>query len=106
VIGVLIADWHRRWPWVPARWDFVLTRMQALTSACWFGTDADIAAALASARRVRTVGDPHLDPWLLRWAVVSPPPSLFPTVDRPCGSFSQWWTRATRGMSQAEELLA
>jgi hypothetical protein len=26
-------------------------------------------------------------------------------VPRPCGSFSQWWTRATRGLQQAGELL-
>ncbi|MEY3271953.1 MAG: hypothetical protein RLZZ341_854, partial [Pseudomonadota bacterium] len=28
-----------------------------------------------------------------------------PPVPRPCGSFSQWWTRATRGLQQAGELL-
>jgi hypothetical protein len=26
-------------------------------------------------------------------------------VERHCSSFSQWWTRATRGLQQAGELL-
>lgn len=106
VIGLWIEDWHRAWPWVPARWAFVGTRMRALAPQCWFGPAAAIGAALAGARRVRTLADPHLDPWLRRWAEVQAPPALFPVVDRPCTSFSQWWTRATRGLQQAEELLA
>ncbi|MCP5271697.1 MAG: deoxyribodipyrimidine photolyase [Burkholderiaceae bacterium] len=106
VLGVLVADWHRRWPWVPARWHFVGQRLQALASHCWHGDADTIGRALGAARRVRTVGNPHLDPWLHRWAEVTPPPMLFPPVGRPCSSFSQWWTRATRGLKQAGELLA
>jgi deoxyribodipyrimidine photo-lyase len=106
VLGVLVADWHRAWPWVPARWDFVGRRLQALAPRCWSGTAADIGRALSAARRVRTVADPHLDPWLRRWARVDPAPMLFPPVVRPCHSFSQWWTRATRGLGQAGELLS
>ncbi len=106
VLGVMVADWHRAWPWVPARWDFVGRRLQALAPQRWFGPADAIGRALAGARLVRTVADPHLDPWLRRWARVAPAPMLFPPVVRPCGSFSQWWTRATRGLTQAEELLA
>ncbi|MCP5286809.1 MAG: deoxyribodipyrimidine photolyase [Burkholderiaceae bacterium] len=106
VIAVLIADWHQRWPWVAARWAFVGRRLQALTPRCWHADADTLARALAGARRVRTIGNPHLDPWLRRWAEVAPPPMLFPPVARPCGSFSQWWTRATRGLRWAEELLA
>jgi deoxyribodipyrimidine photo-lyase len=32
-------------------------------------------------------------------------PTLFPTLERRCTSFSQWWTRATRGLRHAGELL-
>jgi deoxyribodipyrimidine photo-lyase len=32
-------------------------------------------------------------------------PTLFPQVERRCSSFSQWWTRATRGLQRAGELL-
>ena len=106
VLGVLTADWHRRWPWVPARWHFVGQRLQALASRSWHGDADTIGRALRAASRVRTIGNPHLDPWLNRWAEVAPPPMLFPPVARPCSSFSQWWTRATRGLKQAGELLA
>ena len=106
VLGVLIADWHRRWPWVPARWHFVGQRLQALASRSWHGDADTLGLALRAASRVRTIGNPHLDPWLNRWAEVAPPPMLFPPVVRPCSSFSQWWTRATRGLKQAEALLA
>ena len=32
-------------------------------------------------------------------------PALFPPVQRHCTSFSQWWTRSTRGLQHAQELL-
>ena len=106
VLAVLVADWHQRWPWTPARWSFVGQRLQALAPRRWYAESGAIGAALGAARRVRTVGNPHLEPWLRRWAEVLPPPMLFPPVARPCSSFSQWWTRATRGLTQAQELLA
>lgn len=106
VLAIVVADFHQRWPWTAARWCFVGQRLQALTPRCWHGGADAIGSALAAARRVRTVGNPHLDPWLQRWAEVTPPPMLFPPVARPCSSFSQWWTRATQGITQAQELLA
>ena len=105
VIGLLLSDFHRIWPWDEGRWRFVGTRMAELTSLCWHG-DADvIGQALRSARRVRSVAEPHLMPWLAQWAECVPAPMLFPKVDRPCSSFSQWWTRASRGSQSASELL-
>lgn len=105
VLGVLLADFHASWPWSARRWHFVDTRMADLAPLRWWGDAAAIGAALAGARRVRSVGDPHIDRWLASWAEVTPPPVLFPTVDRRCDSFSQWWTRATRGLHDAAELL-
>jgi len=104
--GVLIADWHRRWPWVAARWHFVGRRLQALAPRCWHGSAEAMGHALSGARRVRTVGNPHLDPWLRHWADVAAAPALFPTVDQPCRSYSQWWRQAARGLRHAEDLLA
>jgi deoxyribodipyrimidine photo-lyase len=51
------------------------------------------------------VADPHICRWLEPLAHLDDAPSLFPTVERHCTSFSQWWTRATRGLKQAEDLL-
>jgi hypothetical protein len=62
-------------------------------------------AALAGAASVRSVADPHLPAWLADIARLDDAPRLFAPVTRRCTSFSQWWTRATRGRRQAHELL-
>lgn len=106
VIGVFVDDFHRAWPWSERRWHFVGSRMTELVSESWQGDSAAIGAALASARSVRSVDEPHLAPWLAQWAECDAAPALFPTVDRRCDSFSQWWTRASRGLHSAADLLA
>ena len=106
VIGVFVADFHRAWPWSERRWHFVASRMAELAAERWHGDAASIGAALKGARRVRCIGEPHLAPWLARWAESEPAPALFPTVERRCDSFSQWWASASRGVRSAADLLA
>jgi deoxyribodipyrimidine photo-lyase len=98
VIGLFLADFHRSWPWSDGRWRFVGSRMSELAHVCWYGDSAAVSLALGSARRVRTQGEPHLAPWLTKWSECIQAPLLFPLVDRPCTSFSQWWSRASRGL--------
>ena len=74
-----------------------------------FPADDDFAPLwreLAGARRVRSIDEPHLRPWLARWAECEAAPALFPPVDRRCDSFSAWWNRASRGLHTATDLLA
>ena len=106
VIGILVADFHRAWPWSERRWQFVVSRMAELTVERWHGDAATIGAALKCARSVRAMEEPHLAPWLARWAECDPAPALFPAIHRRCDSFSQWWTRASRGLDSAADLLA
>ena len=106
VIGLCVADFHRAWPWSARRWQFANSRMAALTPLRWWGDAHAVAAALRGARRVRSVDDPHLQPWLPTWAACAAAPALFPAVDRQCDSFSQWWTRASRGLHSAQDLLS
>ena len=106
VIGVLLADFHRAWPWSERRWRFVGSRMAELAAERWHGDAAAIGAALAGARSVRSIAEPHLAPWLPRWAICEGAPPLFPLVDRRCDSFSQWWARTSRGLHSAADLLA
>jgi deoxyribodipyrimidine photo-lyase len=106
VIGVLVDDFHRAWPWSPARWAFVGARLAALAPLRWHGTADDIGRALAGARCVCTIDNPHIGRWLGRWAETLPAPALFPPVARHCDSFSQWWSRSIRGLEDADELLA
>jgi deoxyribodipyrimidine photo-lyase len=105
VIGVFVDDFHRAWPWSERRWHFVGSRMAELATECWQGDASAIGAALASARSVRSIDEPHLAPWLARWADCDAAPALFPTVDRRCDSFSLWWTRTSRGLHSAADLL-
>jgi len=106
VIGLYVSDFHRAWPWSERRWRFVGRRMAELVTQTWHGDAEAIGAALQGAASVRSVADPHLAPWLASWADCMPAPALFPPVDRRCESFSQWWTRATRGLASAADLLA
>jgi deoxyribodipyrimidine photo-lyase len=106
VVGVFVADFHRAWPWNKRRWHFVGSRMAELASQRWYGDAAAIGAALNGARRVRSIAEPHLAPWLACWADCRTASALFPPVDRRCDSFSQWWRRATRGLDSAASLLS
>ncbi len=106
VIGVFVADFHHVWRWSERRWRFVGSRMAELAAERWHGGAAAIGAALQGARSVRSIDEPHLSPWLQRWAECDAAPALFPAVDRRCDSFSAWWPRASRGLHSAAELLA
>ena len=106
VIGICVADFHRDWPWNERRWHFVGSRMAELAAERWHGDAASIGAALKGARRVRSVDEPHLAPWLAGWAECRATPTLFPPIDRRCDSFSQWWNRASRGLHATTDLLA
>jgi deoxyribodipyrimidine photo-lyase len=106
VIGVFAADFHQAWPWSERRWRFVGDRMTKLAALRWHGDAASIGTALKAARRVRSVAEPHLAPWLPRWATCEAAPALFPPVDRRCDSFSDWWARTSRGLHSAADLLA
>ncbi len=106
VIGIFVADFHRAWRWSERRWRFVGRRMAELTAERWHADAAAIAAALKGARSVRSIDEPHLAPWLTGWAECTPAPALFPPVEQRCDAFSPWWTRASRGLNSAAELLA
>ncbi len=106
VIGVFLADFHQAWPWSERRWRFVNSRMAELADLRWYADAASLRAALLCARSVRTMSEPHLSPWLAHLAECQIAPSLFPPVIRRCDSFSHWWTRVSKGLNSAADLLA
>ena len=106
VIGVVLAGFHQAWPWSERRWRFVGSRMAELAAQRWHGDAAAIGAALAGAHSVRSIAEPHLAPWLSRWAECEAAPALFPPVEQCCDSFSQWCARTARGLQSAADLLA
>jgi deoxyribodipyrimidine photo-lyase len=105
VLGVYPQEHHAAWPWPQARWRWVDRAMAEVAPQRCFTDAPGLAAALAGAARVRSVDDAHLTRWLQPLARLDPAPALFPKVERHCSSFSQWWTRATRGLTRAQELL-
>jgi deoxyribodipyrimidine photo-lyase len=105
IIGVWPREHTLAWPWSERRWRWVHAAMRGVTDEIWFTDRAGLARALQGAAEVRSVADPHVTPWLQGLAALQPEPLLFPAVDTPCQSWSQWWSRATRGLKQAGELL-
>jgi deoxyribodipyrimidine photo-lyase len=105
IIGVYPQEHHAVWPWPESRWRWVDAAMAAVAPERWYVDSACLAEVLAAAACVRSVDDPHLTQWLARVAQLQPAPALFPVVERRCDSFSQWWTRTTRGSKRADELL-
>ena len=103
VLGVYLNEHHSVWPWPEARWRWVDAAMASVAPLRVLTDAASLARALAGAQRVHSVADPHIAHWLAPLAQLVPEPSPFPLVDRPCGSFSQWWKRATQGVAQAGE---
>ena len=103
-LGLLLSDFHDVWPWSPARWSFVGARMAALAPLCWVGSQQDVSQALVGARSVHTLDDPHVAHRLPPAVTRRAPPRLFAGIERPCASFSQWWTRVTRDVASLHEL--
>jgi deoxyribodipyrimidine photo-lyase len=107
-VAVTFSEVHANHPWSPSRWAFVTERLRTLAVVHWHADAKAIAAALVGARSVHAAHDPHLNrrvAGLLREkANLRGIRRLFPDVPRSCSSFSQWWTRATRGLRDAAEL--
>jgi len=98
------AEHHAAWPWSAARWRFVGARMAALATLQWHGSRSQLAQALATARSVRTRADQHVGAALPPGVDPRPALRLFADLDRPCASFSTWWSRATRGLRRLSNL--
>ena len=103
-LGWWPEEHHAAWGWSAARWAFVGQRMAALAPVSAVGHQAQLARLLAPARSVQTLADPHVGRHLPALVRQRPAPSLFPTVDRPCPSFSAWWHRSTRGLQHLTDL--
>jgi deoxyribodipyrimidine photo-lyase len=105
VVGLYLREVQARWPWSEARWRWVDAAMTPYAQRRWWVSAHELGRALTRAARVRAEADPHVASALAPFAQLLPVPVLFPEVARRCDSFSQWWTRATRGLQQARDLL-
>ena len=76
--------------------------MAGLTRLRWHADAHALTQALAGARSVQTVADPHISPLLPPRVVQRQPLALFGDVRRHCTSFSAWWKHTTHGVTAAE----
>ncbi len=97
VLGVADSAFHAQHPWSERRWNWVMARLQQITSHCYAPRLDALQAALALASSVHYAHSPHAA-WL---GSLSHPqlqttelPKLFTDVDVYCKSFSQWWNKA------------
>jgi deoxyribodipyrimidine photo-lyase len=99
-VAVLDADWHARWPWSARRWQFVVTRMQALAELRWFAPQAQLLLALRAARTVQGWRSPHLG---AAWdgLALAEPPAPWPEPPQRCRSFSAYWAWVQKHAAQA-----
>ena len=102
-VAVVDAGFHQRWPWSGARWRFVATGLKAASDVQWCGPAETLVRALSAAQSVHGVHSPHLSSAFAALNLQAAPLLLQWPQSR-CGSFSQFWTRATKGLKQAEEL--
>jgi deoxyribodipyrimidine photo-lyase len=102
-LGVLHAGYHRRFPWSPARWHFVITRMRTVCDAiiwldpahpgqlqAWRQFSAEHPGCMRS-----TLSSDYAE--LTRWPGMQtqPVPRLLPDPERACPSFSAFYKAAT-----------
>ncbi len=92
VIAVGLAEAHAQTPWSTRRWHFVTHGLQAHAPHLWWGSHAQIAKALGTARSVTWQPDQHMPITLQAGREQSPTP-LFEAVETYCPSFAQWWRR-------------
>ncbi len=78
--------------------------MVELTPVRWHADRQSLTQALAGARSVQTLADPHVSALLPSRVVQRQAPQLFSEVRVHCTSFSAWWNRTTRGASTLNDL--
>lgn len=105
-VGVALwpAEHHNAWPWSEARWAFVSERMAELASLHLLADRETLTRALAGARSVQTLADPHVSALLPPGVRQRNRMALFSDVGLSCHSFSTWWNRTTRGVTAVADL--
>ena len=103
-VGLWPAEHHTAWPWSDTRWDFAGERMAALAPLRLYADREMLMHALAGARSVQTLADPHVSALLSARIQQRSPANLFADVALSCNSFSTWWNRTMRGVTTINDL--
>ena len=104
-LGIIHLPAHAHWPWSERRWRFVLSAMAQVTDGIWAGdiTKLDTSGALQVTAQATLF--PLYRQALSSVAQLTQTDALLPQVNMPCKSFSKYYERARRGVSQFADLL-
>jgi deoxyribodipyrimidine photo-lyase len=107
-LGVLHLPFHLAFPWSERRYQFVMTRMQAVCDAVFVGDLTQLAPALARAAQVRAQAtlNPHYRDALAAIARLMPQAAWLPQPSKPCDSFSKFYERVQRDAAKTGGLSA
>ena len=104
-IGVVHLPAHAAWPWSERRWQFVLTAMAAVCDDIWIGDLRQLDLRAAASVAAQACLFPGYRDALPRLATLTPPARLLPDPSMACRSFSKFYERARRDVSQFADLL-
>lgn len=104
-LGIIHLPFHARFPWSQQRWDFMLTRMRAVTDQIFIGDLTDLRASLATANSVQSIatfnpGYRELLPPLC--SDLQDAQRAFADPVQPCRSFSAFWSASTHAKQDAQ----
>lgn len=104
-LGVIHLPFHARFPWSQQRWDFLLTRMRAVSDQIFIGDLSDLRTLLATANSVQSIatfnpGYRELLPQLC--SELHNVQRAFADPVQPCRSFSAFWSVSTDAKQNAQ----
>lgn len=93
-LGLIHLPFHRQFPWSPARWEFVLQRMRAVTDQIFTG-DAHLLTPLltgaVSIESTVTLNPGYCTVLADLCTQLTEAPRQFPNPEKVCRSFSAFW---------------
>ena len=104
-IGIIDLPAHSAWPWSERRWHFVLTAMAEVTDDIWIGELSKLNLQAAARVTAQATLFPGYRDALPRLATLTSAPRLLPDPSMACRSFSKFYERARRDVSQFADLL-
>ncbi|MGB4347130.1 MAG: FAD-binding domain-containing protein [Burkholderiaceae bacterium] len=104
-IGVIHLPFHARFPWSQLRWDFMLSRMRAVTDQIFIGPLEELQTTLATASSV--VSQASLNPGYreglpLLCSTLPDAPRYFADPEQACRSFSAFWAHSAARHNTAQ----
>lgn len=104
-LGVIHLPFHARFPWSQQRWDFMLTRMRAVTDQIFIGDLSELRVSLATATSVQSVAtfNPGYQQYLQKLCSdLQDVRRAFADPVQPCRSFSAFWSANTPAKQDAQ----